>query len=148
MLSNKLKSLSLIMKLLVLYRGYSQKEKIALHQLYLFMRGIYLKELYTLKISLNSNSLVHNSIMNSYLKKNIFKQDLINECRLYLTFIHLFDSFAKGNTSCRLLSTIIKSMSFYESNPLNIIELLNDSSLLNDFNLEFLILNEKVNILN
>ena len=34
-------------------------------------------------------------------------------------------------------------MSYYESNPLNIIELLN-TSLFNDFNLNLLILNEKV----
>ena len=135
-------ALVLIIKLLVLYRGYSFKEKITLHQLYLFLRGFYLKELYNIKISLNSNSLMQNSIMNSYLKKNIFKQDLIKECRIYLSFIRLFNSFT-SQCSNQLLSKIVCNMPHYELNPLNIIELLN-SSLFNDFNLDLLILNEKV----
>ena len=85
---------------------------------------------------------MQNSIMNSYLKKNIFKQDLIKECRIYLSFIRLFNSFT-SQCSNQLLSKIVCNMPHYELNPLNIIELLN-SSLFNDFNLDLLILNEKV----
>jgi hypothetical protein len=74
-------------------------------------------------------------------KKNFFKQDLIKECRLYLSFIKLFDSIA-NKYSNQLISTVINDMTYYESNPLNIIELLN-ASLFDDFNLDLLILNEK-----
>ena len=56
-------------------------------------------------------------------KKNFFKQDLIKECRLYLSFIKLFDSIA-NKYSNQLISTVINDMTYYESNPLNIIELL------------------------
>lgn len=56
-----------MIKLLVLYKGYNFKEKLILHQLYLFLRGFYLKELYNIKMSLNANNLSHNGIMNSYL---------------------------------------------------------------------------------
>ena len=73
---------------------------------------------------------------------NFFKQDLIKECRLYLSFIKLFNSIS-SRCSNEFISKIIKNMELYESNPLNRIELLN-ASLFNDFNLDQLILSEKV----
>lgn len=129
-------------KLLVLYKGYSIHEKIILFKMYLFLRGYYLKEFYKIKVSLNSNTQLHNNIVNSYLKKNIFKQDLIKECYRYLSFIGFFDSVDSilGN---KFLSNILTTMEECEKNPLSIIELLN-SSLFTDFSLDLLILKEQV----
>lgn len=133
-------------KLLCLYRGYSVREKLILYEMYLFLRAFYLKELYNIKLSLNSNSALHNSIMNSYLKKNIFKQDLIKECLLYLSFVQLFVSIESINSNS-LLAKLFKNMTHYESNPLSAIELLN-TSLFSDFKPGLLILNENVSNLN
>ena len=141
-----LKALALNIKLLTLYKGYSTHEKITLFKLYLFLRGYYLKEFYTIKVSLNSNTQLHNNIVNSYLKKNIFKQDLIKECYLYLAFIGFFES-VESIQSNKFLSNILTKMNEYEKNPLTIIELLS-SSLFNDFTLDLLILKEQVHLLN
>lgn len=135
------KAIVLNIKLLVLYKGYSTNEKIILFKMYLFLRAFYLKEFYSIKSTLNSNSQLRNNIVNSYLKKNIFKQDLIKECILYLSFISNFDSIENIHSN-EFLSEIIKNMSHYETNPLSIIDLLN-TSLFSDFKLELLILKEQ-----
>lgn len=54
----------------------------------------------------------------------------------------MFDSISNNCTN-QFIANIIENMPLYESNPLNVIELLN-ASLFNDFNLDLLILNEKV----
>ena len=83
-----LKALVLVIKLLVLYKGYNFKEKINLHQLYLFLKAFYLKELNSIKASLNGNSLSHNNIMNSYLVslKKINLTITFNFNKIYLNY--------------------------------------------------------------
>merc|ERR1712150_13714 len=135
------KALILNIKLIVLYRGYSMNERIILFKMYLFLRAFYLKELHCIKSSLNSNSQLRNSIVNSYLKKNIFKQDIIKECLLYLSFVSHFASI-ESIYSDEFLSKILKNISYYETNPLSMIDLFN-TSLFSDFKLDLLILKEK-----
>jgi len=136
------KALMANIKLLLLYRGYSTSEKLILFKTYLFLRGYYLKEHYDIKSSMNSNSFLRNSIMNSYLMKSFFKQDLVKQCSLYLRFIRLFEGIEEIESN-EFLAKIIDNMSYYETNPLSLIELLN-SPLFSEFRLDLLILGEEV----
>ena len=53
-------------KLIVLYKGYSSKEKIILLKMYFYLRAMYLKEFFLKRTSLNTNN-SFNFNLNSYL---------------------------------------------------------------------------------
>lgn len=70
-----------------MYKGYSIKEKIVLLKLYLYLRAIYLKELYNRKSVSNANVFFNHNI-NSYLVCFVFrlKFKLTNKHVIYLNF--------------------------------------------------------------
>lgn len=71
--------------LILLYKGYEKKEKIIILKMYLYLRGLYLREFY-----LKKN--MFSSFLNSYLKLNLARKDFVKECRLYVSLIKFFDS--------------------------------------------------------
>jgi integrator complex subunit 4 len=123
-------------KLLMTFTGYSQKEKVILIQLYLFLRALYLKEL------CNRNS---NYNINSYLKTNIAKQDLSKECRSYLSIIRAFEMLIKGEKLNPMTLQIIREIPFYELNELEFADKPECATSLNNGELEILLLTEKTN---
>jgi hypothetical protein len=66
---------------------------------------------------------------------------LIQECRLFIHFIGIFSKIDDNNNCSNFLSSIIDNLSFYEKNPLNILDMIN-SSLKNNLKFDLLLLNE------
>jgi hypothetical protein len=62
------KALNLNVQMIILFKGYTFREKIILLRVYFYLRAFYLKELYNIKLSYpNVNNQNYNNILQSYL---------------------------------------------------------------------------------
>ena len=88
--------------LILLYKGYERKEKIIILKMYLYLRGLYLREFY-----LKKN--MFSSFLNSYLKLNLARKDFVKECRFYVSLIKYFDVLLDNNFKS-MLHEVLKEL--------------------------------------
>jgi predicted nucleotidyltransferase len=120
-------------KLLTLYKGYTQEEKINLYELNHYLRSLYLKQSQFLKKTLNTNNLNLN-----FEQSLILRRDLIKESKNYLCYLRKYRLYLKK------LPSKFHDFDLYENNQLLLFDLLN-SSLFNNIKVNLLILNQVCN---
>lgn len=90
-------------RLILLFKGYNCQEKIVLFKLYLYLRALYLKELYTRKSLYNANSLL-NFYINSYLV--IILVDINHQLRVLISQLTHKRKSTSGKISSRNVASI------------------------------------------
>ena len=117
-------------KLLTIYKGYTQEDKINLYELNHYLRSLYLKQSQFLKKTLNTNNLNLN-----FEQSLILRRDLIKESKNYLCYLRKYRLYLKN------LPGKFHDFDLYENNQLLLFDLLN-SSLFNNLKVNLLILNQ------